>query len=93
MASQFISICFQISWIRHHDLHILTVGLYTYTADMRYQSIYNPDRDEWILQIKYVQKRDSGRYECQISTQPVRSFFVQLEVVGKYVQLLLFKLR
>lgn len=70
-----------ISWIRHQDLHILTVGRYTYTADLRYQSIYNPEHDEWILQIKYVQKRDSGRYECQISTQPVRSFFVQLRVV------------
>ena len=39
--------------------------------------------DEWILQIQYVQKRDAGRYECQINTQPVRSYFVQLRVVGK----------
>jgi len=69
-----------VSWIRHHDLHILTVGRYTYTADMRYHSIYNGGRDEWTLQIEYVQKRDAGRYECQINTQPVRSFFVQLKV-------------
>ena len=41
----------QISWIRHSDLHILTVGRYTYTADNRYQSIYNPTTDEWILQV------------------------------------------
>ena len=74
---------FQISWIRHHDLHILTVGRYTYTADLRYQSIHNPERDEGVLQVKYAQKRDSGRYECQISTQPVRSFFVNLRVVGE----------
>ena len=40
-------------------------------------------QDEWILQIQYVQKRDAGRYECQLNTQPVRSFFVQLSVVGK----------
>ena len=40
--------------------------------------------DEWILQIQYVQKRDAGRYECQINTQPVRSYFVQLRVVGKF---------
>lgn len=70
-----------VSWIRHHDLHILTVGRYTYTADLRFQSIYNSANDEWILQIKYVQKRDGGRYECQINTQPVRSYFVQLAVV------------
>ena len=73
----------QISWIRHHDLHILTVGRYTYTADLRYKSIYNAEKEEWILQIKGVRRRDSGRYECQISTQPVRSFFVQLHVVGE----------
>ena len=41
----------QISWIRHSDLHILTVGRYTYTADNRYQSIYNPTSDQWILQV------------------------------------------
>jgi len=70
-----------VSWIRHHDLHILTVGGYTYTADMRFRSIYNAPSDEWILQIQYVQKRDAGRYECQINTQPVRSYFVQLRVV------------
>jgi len=74
---------FQISWIRHADLHILTVGRYTYTADNRYQSIYNPTTDEWILQIKYLQKRDSGMYECQVSTQPVRSFFVRLNILDE----------
>jgi len=72
-----------VSWIRHSDLHILTVGRYTYTADNRYQSIYNPTTDEWILQIKYLQSRDSGMYECQVSTQPVRSFFVRLNILGK----------
>ena len=52
---------------------------------MRFRSIYNAPsgQDEWILQIQYVQKRDAGRYECQLNTQPVRSFFVQLSVVGK----------
>jgi len=72
-----------ISWIRHKDLHILTVGRYTYTADLRYQSIYNPATDEWILQIKYLQKKDSGMYECQVSTQPVRSFFVRLNILDE----------
>ncbi|XP_071748841.1 peroxidasin homolog [Lepeophtheirus salmonis] len=70
-----------VSWIRHRDLHILTVGRYTYTADLRYKSIYNHVNDEWTLQIASVQKRDEGRYECQISTQPVRSFFVKLSVL------------
>ncbi len=60
------------------------MGRYTYTADLRYQSLYSAETDEWVLQIKHANKRDSGRYECQISTQPVRSFFVQLSVVGEY---------
>jgi len=70
-----------ISWIRHSDLHILTVGRYTYTADLRYQSIYNPTTDEWILQIKFLREQDRGMYECQVSSQPVRSFFVRLNIV------------
>ena len=51
--THFIMILFQVSWIRHSDLHILTVGRYTYTADNRYQSIYNPTTDEWILQVNH----------------------------------------
>ena len=78
-----LDLILQVSWIRHHDLHILTVGKYTYTADMRFRSIYSGASDEWVMQIQYVQKRDAGRYECQINTQPVRSYFVQLQVVGK----------
>lgn len=72
----------QVSWIRHRDIHILTVGGYTYTTDQRFQAIHKKDSEEWVLQIKWAQKRDGGMYECQISTQPVRSFFVNLSVVG-----------
>ncbi|XP_065165225.1 protein sidekick-like isoform X6 [Atheta coriaria] len=70
-----------VSWIRHRDLHILTVGSYTYTSDQRFQANHHPETDEWTLQIKWAQKRDAGIYECQISTQPVRSYSVNLNVV------------
>lgn len=70
-----------VSWIRHRDIHILTVGSYTYTSDQRFQATYHKENDEWTLQIKWAQKRDGGVYECQISTQPVRSYFVNLNVV------------
>lgn len=76
---------FQVSWIRHRDIHILTVGGYTYTSDQRFQANYHAQTDEWILQIKWAQKRDSGIYECQISTQPVRSYFVNVNVVGERI--------
>ena len=37
----------------------------------------------WTLQIKYVQARDAGLYECQISAEPKISARVNLHVVGK----------
>ncbi|CAG9796818.1 unnamed protein product [Diatraea saccharalis] len=71
----------KVSWIRHRDLHILTVGGYTYTSDQRFQATHSAHTDDWTLHIKWAQQRDAGVYECQVSTQPVRSFFVTLHVV------------
>ncbi|CAD7082387.1 unnamed protein product [Hermetia illucens] len=70
-----------VAWIRHRDLHILTVSTYTYTTDQRFQTTFHRDIDEWTLQIKWAQKRDAGMYECQVSTQPVKSFSVNLNIV------------
>lgn len=70
-----------VSWIRHRDLHILTVGGYTYTSDQRFQATHSPSTDDWTLHIKWAQQRDAGVYECQVSTQPVRSYFVTLHIV------------
>ncbi|GAB6019913.1 hypothetical protein CHUAL_014007 [Chamberlinius hualienensis] len=70
-----------VSWIRHRDLHILTVGRYTYTTDQRFQAIHLDNTDDWTLQIKYPMKRDSGQYECQVSTEPKMSMFVSLTVI------------
>lgn len=74
---------FQVSFVRHRDLHILTVATYTYTSDQRFTATYHRDTNEWTLQIKWAQKRDAGAYECQISTQPVKSFSIDLSIVGK----------
>lgn len=123
-----------VSWIRHRDIHILTVNGYTYTSDQRFQATHHKETDDWTLQIKWAQKRDAGGeraifhiqtnancrttienfqmqsfpftfafelnlqfyfhlmpsslfitvYECQISTQPVKSYFVNLNVVGEF---------
>lgn len=59
------------------------MGSYTYTSDQRFQATHDKETADWTLQIKWVQKRDKGAYECQVSTQPVKSYFVELDVVGK----------
>lgn len=55
----------------------------TFIADERFQSFYVENSGIWTLQIKYVQARDAGIYECQVSTEPKVSARVQLLVVGK----------
>lgn len=75
---------FQVSWIRHRDLHLLTVGSYTYTSDQRFFTTHSPQTEEWTLQIRFPQIRDSGWYECQIGTNPPIGLSMMLTVVGKF---------
>uniref|UniRef100_A0A182J1H6 Ig-like domain-containing protein n=1 Tax=Anopheles atroparvus TaxID=41427 RepID=A0A182J1H6_ANOAO len=70
-----------VSWIRKRDLHILTVGILTYTNDQRFQSLHTDGSDEWTLRITSPQARDSGVYECQVSTEPKISQSFRLNVV------------
>ncbi|KAK8718751.1 hypothetical protein OTU49_014500, partial [Cherax quadricarinatus] len=70
-----------VSWMRHEDLHILTVDKYKYSTDGRVGVVYNEGKHEWSLKIQGVREEDSGRYECQVSTKPVLSFIVNLEVL------------
>lgn len=74
---------FQVSWVRHRDIHLLTVGRYTYTSDQRFEAMHSPHTEEWTLRIRYAQRKDSGIYECQISTTPPIGHFVYLTVVGE----------
>ncbi|XP_037873748.1 zwei Ig domain protein zig-8 [Bombyx mori] len=57
-----------VSWVRRRDWHIISSGVLMYTNDERFQVLHSEGSDDWILQIKYVQKRDNGTYECQVST-------------------------
>ncbi|XP_071447059.1 zwei Ig domain protein zig-8-like [Hetaerina americana] len=70
-----------VSWVRHRDIHLLTVGRYTYTSDQRFQSIHSPHTEDWKLQVRYPQRRDSGTYECQVSTTPPIGHSMYLSVV------------
>ncbi|XP_015044394.2 protein CEPU-1 [Drosophila pseudoobscura] len=70
-----------VSWIRHRDLHLLTVSESTYTSDQRFTSIYNKQTGDWSLQIMFAQIRDSGIYECQVSTTPPVGYTMIFSVV------------
>ncbi|XP_061939803.1 uncharacterized protein LOC108000196 isoform X2 [Apis cerana] len=71
-----------VSWIKRKNVQeLLTVGLTTYANDERFQAIHFHHSEDWTLQIKYVQPRDAGLYQCQVSTHPPTSIFLFLEVV------------
>ena len=71
----------QISWIRLRDWHILTTGVLTYTSDSRFQVLHKEGSYDWVLQIKYVQERDAGEYDCQ-----VRYLFYTFSIVGFFLK-------
>ncbi|CAD1480103.1 unnamed protein product, partial [Heterotrigona itama] len=75
-----------VSWVRHRDIHLLTVGRYTYTSDQRFEALHLPHAEEWTLRIRYPQRKDSGIYECQISTTPPIGHPVYLTIVVSRIQ-------
>ncbi|KAG5677420.1 hypothetical protein PVAND_007178 [Polypedilum vanderplanki] len=71
-----------VSWVRRRDWHVLASGAQLYTNDERFGIIHTPGSNTWTLQIKFVQRRDQGLYECQVSTSTgVISHFVNVQVV------------
>ncbi|XP_066981019.1 zwei Ig domain protein zig-8-like [Macrobrachium rosenbergii] len=77
-----------VSWIRHKDLHVLTVGSFTFTNDERFSAHRDPSSGDWVLVLRHPQPSDSGYYECSISTKPVTAITVKLEVVTPTAELL-----
>jgi len=69
-----------VSWIRHKDTHLLTLGLYSYTKDPRLAAIHRSSSEDWVLEIRNTQPGDAGIYECQVSTTPPRSHLIFLKV-------------
>ncbi|KAK8400511.1 hypothetical protein O3P69_003285 [Scylla paramamosain] len=70
-------------WMRGRDLHILTVGKVTYSADERFQIMHSHETDDWTLQIQYTQPRDAGAYKCQVNSDPKIVRNVYLTVTDK----------
>ncbi|XP_042212962.1 neurotrimin-like [Homarus americanus] len=70
-----------VSWLRHRDTHLLTVGPYTYTSDQRFRALHTSGSEDWALTVRFAQVRDSGMYECQVSTTPPMRHYIWLSVV------------
>lgn len=77
-----------VSWVRHRDIHLLTVGRYTYTSDQRFEAMHSPHTEDWSLRIRYPQLKDSGLYECQISTTPPMGHPLYLTIVEPETEIL-----
>lgn len=77
-----------VSWVRRHkeELHLLTVGMQTYSTDSRF-SLHFQHPNDWRLQIKYARPHDEGIYECQITIHPPRIYTVRLIVVVPRVEM------
>ncbi|XP_076036242.1 uncharacterized protein LOC143022120 isoform X2 [Oratosquilla oratoria] len=71
-----------VTWMRRRDLHILTVGHVTYSADDRFKVLHTEGSQEWTLVIQFAQIRDSGAYECQLNSDSKISRAVTLQVTA-----------
>ncbi|XP_062566284.1 cell adhesion molecule 2-like isoform X1 [Saccostrea cucullata] len=71
-----------VTWRRALPSVILTVGLFTYFGDSRFQTHNVIHKDQWNLHIRNVSLEDEGRYECQVSTKARdirRSFYLTVK--------------
>ncbi|XP_053981458.1 hemicentin-1-like isoform X2 [Hylaeus volcanicus] len=69
-----------VSWMRSKDLHILTSGNTPFSSDARFGPQHTPGSDAWTLRLNNARKGDSGKYECQVNTEPKMMYAVQLSV-------------
>ncbi|XP_071514157.1 lachesin-like [Panulirus ornatus] len=78
-----------VSWYRRRgdEIHLITFGFQTYHNDDRFSMTYAHPHD-WRLRIRYLQHRDEGTYQCQVSTHPPLTRTIHLHVVEAAIQIL-----
>ncbi|XP_076240120.1 zwei Ig domain protein zig-8 isoform X2 [Calliopsis andreniformis] len=69
-----------VSWMRSKDLHILTSADTLFSSDTRFAPQHTSGSDAWTLRLDNARKADSGKYECQVNTEPKMMYAVQLSV-------------
>uniref|UniRef100_A0A336M5P2 CSON012499 protein n=1 Tax=Culicoides sonorensis TaxID=179676 RepID=A0A336M5P2_CULSO len=77
-----------ISWFRKKDKTLLTVGLSTYSSDDRFFVEHTRHLGNWALRIKNAREDDEGLYECQISSHPPQSIFIELRIVEAVAEII-----
>ena len=53
-----------MSWLRHGDTHLLTVGLFTFTLLDRFSAIHRSNSEDWVLEIRNTKVSDQGKIKC-----------------------------
>ncbi|XP_021952564.1 muscle M-line assembly protein unc-89-like [Folsomia candida] len=76
-----------VTWLRSRDAHILTVDRFLFISDSRF-TLHHPTPSSFTLAIRHVQPRDTGRYECQVTTSPKSSLLFELDVVTPQTRIL-----
>ena len=77
-----LTIFFQVSWVRHDDVSLISVGKLKYIKDDRFKIIHEDNNIEWVLAIQSLKKSDEGLYECQVNASPMLRVTIYLNVVG-----------
>ncbi|KAK8379193.1 hypothetical protein O3P69_019205 [Scylla paramamosain] len=78
-----------VSWYKKagEEIHLITFGFQTYHNDDRFAMTYEHPHD-WRLRIRFVQHRDEGTYQCQVSTHPPLTRTVHMHVVEAAMHIL-----
>lgn len=77
-----------VSWVRHSDVSLISVGKYQYIKDPRFKILHEPHAHDWILRIQALKYSDAGLYECQVNTSPILRRPIYLNVVDPQTEIL-----
>ncbi|KAK8760878.1 hypothetical protein V5799_027855 [Amblyomma americanum] len=72
---------YKVAWIRIGDSTVLSLGSSVILNDSRF-SVKSDGGGYYALHIERTGYEDSGRYACQINTNPVKTEYTSLEVTG-----------